>query len=70
MLTEMKIKITVSLLDDMMNYVIPYEKDLLFEFVVNSNDSLKTKITNAEINKHKLQLKYTDYTTIRKTAKK
>jgi len=57
MLTEMKIKITVSLLDDMMNYVIPYESDLFFEFVVNSNDSLKTKITNAEINKHELQLK-------------
>ena len=53
----MKIKITVSLLDDMMNYVIPYESDLFFEFVVNSNDSLKTKITNAEINKHELQLK-------------
>jgi len=35
-----------------------------FEFVFNSNDSLKTKITNTEINKYELKL-----TTIGKTAK-
>ena len=35
MLTEMKIKITVTLLDDMMNYVIPYEKVLLKNNSIN-----------------------------------
>ena len=30
---------------------------VLFEFAFNSNDSLKTKITNTEINKYELKLK-------------
>jgi len=47
------------------NLVAVNSTPVRFEFVFNSNDSLKTKITNTEINKYELKL-----TTIRKTAEK